>query len=189
MCRRWYTSDLHGVNFENCFFRATTCHLQIDNVLVRTPHNILSFTAQNTTCCNTRSNAPDDGRKRPKHVEPKEHQQHYLVASSWIFTNCLLYGVVTDNFVQLCCRGLLSWRKTSVLSDCTQEVTACFTSVFAANTLPARFLLVVQWYENRWVLCRDPREGASYPPGCSSVTSHISCWQHETQWFLSPWAP
>jgi hypothetical protein len=29
---------------------------------------------QNTTCCNTRSNAPDDGQKRPKHVELKEHQ-------------------------------------------------------------------------------------------------------------------
>jgi hypothetical protein len=28
----------------------------------------------NTTCSNTKSNAPDDGRKRPKHVELKEHQ-------------------------------------------------------------------------------------------------------------------
>jgi hypothetical protein len=42
---------------------------------------------QNTTCCNTRSNAPDDGRKRPKHVELKEHQCNYFVASSWFFTN------------------------------------------------------------------------------------------------------
>ena len=86
-----------------------------------------------------------------------------------------LHGVVTDNFVQQCYRGLVSWRKESVSSDCTQEVAACFTLVFAAHTLPARFLLVVQLYENRWVLCWDPREGASYPPSSSAVTNHKSC--------------
>jgi hypothetical protein len=47
---------------------------------VHTDHAAISWVAaqqhnnnwvQNATCCNTRSNAPDDGRKRPKHVELK----------------------------------------------------------------------------------------------------------------------
>jgi len=40
---------------------------------------------QKTTCCNSTSNAPDDGRMYPKHVELRIHQYDYLVASSWHF--------------------------------------------------------------------------------------------------------
>jgi len=29
---------------------------------------------QKTVCCNSTSNAPDDGRMRPKHVELRTHQ-------------------------------------------------------------------------------------------------------------------
>jgi len=36
-----------------------------------------------TICCNSPSNAPDDGHMRPKHVEVRIHPQNYLVASSW----------------------------------------------------------------------------------------------------------
>jgi hypothetical protein len=46
-------------------------HRPRSNLLGSPPNNTKSG---NTTCCNTRSNAADDGRKRPKHVEPKEHQ-------------------------------------------------------------------------------------------------------------------
>ena len=41
---------------------------------------------QKTICCNSTSNAPDDGRMRPKHVELRIHQYHYLVASGWHLT-------------------------------------------------------------------------------------------------------
>jgi hypothetical protein len=50
----------------------------------------LYFAVQNTTCCNDRCNAPEDGRKGPKNVEQKEHQNHF-VASSWLFTNYLIH--------------------------------------------------------------------------------------------------
>jgi hypothetical protein len=74
-----------------CVLSVRTCvgssrkrvHVQVHST--QTPHSIIPFTAQNATCCNTRSNAPDDGRKRPRHVELKEHKQDYLVASSWFF--------------------------------------------------------------------------------------------------------
>ena len=39
-----------------------------------------------TICCNSTSNAPDDGLMRPKHVEPRIRQYNYLVASGWHFT-------------------------------------------------------------------------------------------------------
>jgi len=38
-----------------------------------------------TICCNSTSNAPDDGRMYLKHVELRIHQYNYLVASSWHF--------------------------------------------------------------------------------------------------------
>jgi len=41
---------------------------------------------QKTICCNSTSNAPDDGRMYPKHVELRIHKKNYLVASSWHFT-------------------------------------------------------------------------------------------------------
>ena len=37
-------------------------------------------------CCNSTSNAPDDGRMYPKHVELRIRHLIYLVASSWHFT-------------------------------------------------------------------------------------------------------
>ena len=40
---------------------------------------------QKTICCNSTSNAPDDGRMYPKHVQLRIHQYNYLVASSWHF--------------------------------------------------------------------------------------------------------
>jgi hypothetical protein len=36
-----------------------------------------------TVNCNTRSGAPDDGRKRPKHVELKNINKNTFAASGW----------------------------------------------------------------------------------------------------------
>jgi len=41
---------------------------------------------QKTICCNSTSNAPDDGCMYPKHVELRIHQYNHLIASSWHFT-------------------------------------------------------------------------------------------------------
>jgi len=49
-------------------------------------HDPSTNSVQKTICCNSTSNAPDDGRMRPKHVELRIHQQNYLVTSSWNFT-------------------------------------------------------------------------------------------------------
>jgi len=43
---------------------------------------------QKTIYCNSTSNASDDGRMYPKHVELRIHQYNYLVASSW---HCTLF--------------------------------------------------------------------------------------------------
>ena len=48
-------------------------------------HHSSKNSVQKTTCCNSTSDAPDDGRMYPKHVELRIHQQNYLVASSWNF--------------------------------------------------------------------------------------------------------
>jgi len=40
---------------------------------------------QKTICCNSTSNAPDDGRMCPKQVELRIHSLNHLVASSWHF--------------------------------------------------------------------------------------------------------
>ena len=45
-------------------------------------HHPSKSSVQKTICCNSTSNAPDDGRMYPKHVELKTHL-NYLVASSW----------------------------------------------------------------------------------------------------------
>jgi len=37
-------------------------------------HHSSKNSVQKTVCCNTTSNAPDDGRMRPKHVELRIHQ-------------------------------------------------------------------------------------------------------------------
>ena len=37
-------------------------------------HHPSTNSAQKTICCNSTSNAPDDGRMRPKHVELRIHQ-------------------------------------------------------------------------------------------------------------------
>ena len=47
-------------------------------------HHPSTNSVQKTICCNSTSNAPDDGRMRPEHVELRIH--HYLVASSRHFT-------------------------------------------------------------------------------------------------------
>jgi len=46
-------------------------------------HHPSKNSVQKTICCNSTSNARDDGRMYPKHVELRIHQQNYLVASSW----------------------------------------------------------------------------------------------------------
>jgi hypothetical protein len=48
-------------------------------------HHPSKNSVQKTICCNSTSDAPDDGRMYPKHVELRIHQQNYLVASSWNF--------------------------------------------------------------------------------------------------------
>jgi len=49
-------------------------------------HHPSKNSVQKTICCNSKSNAPDDGHMRPKHVELRIHQWNYLFASSWHFT-------------------------------------------------------------------------------------------------------
>ena len=49
-------------------------------------HHPSKNSVQKTICCNSTSNAPDEGRMYPKHVELRIHQQNYLVPSSWHFT-------------------------------------------------------------------------------------------------------
>jgi len=49
-------------------------------------HDPSKNSVQKIICCKSTSNAPDDGRMYPKHVELRVHQYNYLVASSWHFT-------------------------------------------------------------------------------------------------------
>jgi len=49
-------------------------------------HHLSKNSVQKTIRCNSTSNAPDDGRMYPKHVELRIHQYGDLVASSWHFT-------------------------------------------------------------------------------------------------------
>ena len=49
-------------------------------------HHPSKNSVQKTICGNSTSNAPDDGRMHPKHVELRIHQYNYLVASSRHFT-------------------------------------------------------------------------------------------------------
>ena len=49
-------------------------------------HHPSKNSVQKTICCNSTSNAPDDGRTYPKHFELRIHQYNYVVASSWHFT-------------------------------------------------------------------------------------------------------
>ena len=53
---------------------------------VRNVHSGSQDSVQKTKCYNSTSNAPDDGRMCPKHVELRIHQWNLLVASSWHFT-------------------------------------------------------------------------------------------------------
>jgi len=46
-------------------------------------HHPSKTSVQKTICFNSTSNAPDDGRIYPKHVELRIHLKNYLVASSW----------------------------------------------------------------------------------------------------------
>jgi len=41
-------------------------------------HHRSKNSVQKTKCCNSTSNAPDDGRMRTKHVELRIHQKNYL---------------------------------------------------------------------------------------------------------------
>ena len=79
----------------------------------------------------------------PKHVECVADGTHQTSKESSLTT-------LSNSATEACYPGE---KKKSVSSDCTQEVTACFTSVFAAKSLPARFLLVqssdmkiAEWY-------------------------------------------
>jgi len=49
-------------------------------------HHPSKNSVQKTLGCNSTSNAPDDGRMYPKHVELRIHQYNCFVASSWHFT-------------------------------------------------------------------------------------------------------
>jgi len=46
-------------------------------------HHPSKNSVQKTICCNSTSNAPDDGRIYPKHVEVRIYQYNYLLASTW----------------------------------------------------------------------------------------------------------
>ena len=46
-------------------------------------HHPSKNSVQKTIRCNSTSNAPDDGRMYPKHVELRIHQSNYRVASIW----------------------------------------------------------------------------------------------------------
>jgi len=45
-------------------------------------HHPSKNSVQKTICCNSTSNAPDNGRMYPKHVEVRIYQQNCLFASS-----------------------------------------------------------------------------------------------------------
>ena len=49
-------------------------------------HHSSTNWVQKTICCNLISNAPDDGRLSPKHVELRKLPINHIVASSWHFT-------------------------------------------------------------------------------------------------------
>jgi len=49
-------------------------------------HHSSKNSVQKTICCNSKSNARDDGRMYSKHVELRIHQYNYLVASILHFT-------------------------------------------------------------------------------------------------------
>ena len=49
-------------------------------------HHPSKNSVQKTICYNLISNAPDDGRMYPKHVELRIHHYNYLIASCWHFT-------------------------------------------------------------------------------------------------------
>ena len=49
-------------------------------------HHPSKNSVQKTICCNSTSDAPEDGLMYPKHVELRMYQKNYLVASSWHFT-------------------------------------------------------------------------------------------------------
>jgi len=50
-------------------------------------HHPSKTSVQKTIRCNSTSNAPDDRRMYPKHVELRIHQYNHLIASSWHFTS------------------------------------------------------------------------------------------------------
>jgi len=60
-------------------------------------HHPSQNSVQKTLRFNLTSNAPDDGRMYPKHVELRIHQQNHLVASSWHFTLFHEEDVRTNN--------------------------------------------------------------------------------------------
>ena len=57
-------------------------------------HHPSKNSVQKITCCNSTSNAPDEGRMYPKHVELRIHQQNYFVAWSWHFVLLHMYVIV-----------------------------------------------------------------------------------------------
>ena len=48
-------------------------------------HHPSKNSVQKTICCNSTSNAPDDGHMRPKYVELRIYQSNHLILSSWHF--------------------------------------------------------------------------------------------------------
>ena len=48
-------------------------------------HHPSQNSTQKTICCNSKYNAPDDGRMYQKYAELRIHQSNYLFASSWHF--------------------------------------------------------------------------------------------------------
>ena len=46
-------------------------------------HHPSKNSVQKTVCCNSTSNASDDGRMYPKYADLRIHQYNYLIASNW----------------------------------------------------------------------------------------------------------
>jgi len=52
----------------------TNAYIPWNAATIHTPHVVSFFTVQKTIRCNLTSSAPDDGCRRPKHVELKKPQ-------------------------------------------------------------------------------------------------------------------
>jgi len=105
-----------------------------------------------TICCNSTSNAPDDKRKYPKHVELRIHQENYLVASSWHFTlfheedawsNC----PQVSQFIYFC-KTLYMFQAVFFFHH--QELKTAHTASGICQNIPYRLAAVSNGLTNTW---------------------------------------